>query len=569
MASPRFPEPPPSMEPTPIAEVDALLSKLHARREAWVQTPIPRRIQLLRECVQASVAAAEGWVEAACRAKGIDVSSSRAGEEWLGGPVTTIRNMRLLIETLEKGGQPAPVKVDTRPDGQMVARVFPGDLFDKLMFTGFTADVWMEPGKDATQGMIYRRKAAGETVEGKLALVLGAGNVASIGPMDALYKLFAEDEVVILKTNPVNAYLGPWIEQSLRPLIEEGVFAVVHGGAEVGKHLTNHELVETIHITGSDRTHDMIIWGSTPEEQAANKAAGTPINTRPISSELGCVTPVLIVPGPWSEKQLDYQARHVAAMVTNNASFNCNAAKVLVTAKGWPLRERFIEKVHAVLAGMPSRKAYYPGAHDRYQGFIDNYPQAKPLSVQGDEVVPWTVIPDVPADGNEYALSNEAFCGVLAEVSLDATTAGEFLDAATTFANDECWGTLSTMMLIHPKSEKDYADAFDRCIANLRFGGIGINVWAGVIYGLVVTTWGAHPGHPLEDIRSGRGVVHNTYLFEHPQKSVVKAPFVINPTPAWFSDHKTQDKLGRALVRFEARPGWSRLPSVIGAALRG
>ena len=35
----------------------------------------------------------------------------------------------------------------------------------------------------------------------------------------------------------------------------------------------------------------------------------------------------------------------------------------------------------------------------------------------GDEVVPWTLIPDVPASAGEYALTEEAFCGVLAEVA--------------------------------------------------------------------------------------------------------------------------------------------------------
>jgi hypothetical protein len=41
--------------------------------------------------------------------------------------------------------------------------------------------------------------------------VLGAGNVSSIGPMDALYELFAKDHVVLLKLNPVNEHLGPMV----------------------------------------------------------------------------------------------------------------------------------------------------------------------------------------------------------------------------------------------------------------------------------------------------------------------------------------------------------------------
>jgi acyl-CoA reductase-like NAD-dependent aldehyde dehydrogenase len=569
MASPRFPEPPAATPPTSIAECDRLLGGLAAKKGEWTRLPIPERIQLLEKSIDATISIAPQWVAAAARAKGIDPSSQRTGEEWLGGPMTLTRNLRLMAESLRKGGQPKPAGMKRRDDGQYVAQVFPNNIFDKLMFTGFTAEVWIEPGKEASQGRIYREMMTGTPDPGRVSLVLGAGNVASIGPMDAIYKLYAENEVVIVKTNPVNSYLGPFWEAAMKPFVDAGFIAFVHGGAEVGQHLCNHPLVETIHMTGSDRTYDAIVWGSTPEQQAANKAAGTPVNTRHVSAELGCVTPVLIVPGPWSDSDIDFQARHVAAMVTNNASFNCNAAKVLVTAKGWPLREKFVDRVHQVLAGMPSRKAYYPGAEQRYQGFISNYPQSKPLSEKGAGMVPWTVIPGVKASSAEYALTNEAFCGVLAEVELDATTAGEFLTRATDFANDECWGSLSTMMLIHPKSQKEAAREFDHCVANLRYGGIGVNVWAGVIYGLVVTTWGAFPGHPPEDIRSGCGVVHNTFLFDHPQKSVIRAPFRINPTPAWFSDHKTQALLGERLTKFEGHPGWGNLPAVVAAAFRG
>lgn len=51
------------------------------------------------------------------------------------------------------------------------------------------------------------------TPQGKLALVLGAGNQASIGVGDALYKLINCGEVVFLKHNPVNDYLFPVYEK--------------------------------------------------------------------------------------------------------------------------------------------------------------------------------------------------------------------------------------------------------------------------------------------------------------------------------------------------------------------
>jgi aldehyde dehydrogenase (NAD(P)+) len=124
------------------------------------------------------------------------------------------------------------------------------------------------------------------------------------------------------------------------------------------------------------------------------------------------------------------------------------------------------------------------------------------------------------------------------------------------------------MVLVHPETQATHARSLESMIANLRYGGIGVNAWAGVIYGLVVTTWGAFPGHTNQDIQSGRGVVHNGLLLDHPQKSVVRAPFRIDPTPAWFPDHKTLHLLGPAITRFEASPGFLKLPPVLAAALR-
>lgn len=47
--------------------------------------------------------------------------------------------------------------------------------------------------------------------EGSVALVLGAGNQASVPPLDILHKLVVEGAVVICKMNPVNEYVGPFL----------------------------------------------------------------------------------------------------------------------------------------------------------------------------------------------------------------------------------------------------------------------------------------------------------------------------------------------------------------------
>src|SRR5947208_107893 len=69
-----------------------------------------------------------------------------------------------------------------------------------------------------------------EERKGRVALVLGAGNVASIPPTDVLYKLFVEGKVCMLKMNPVNAHVGPFIERAFAPAVDKGWLAVSYGG---------------------------------------------------------------------------------------------------------------------------------------------------------------------------------------------------------------------------------------------------------------------------------------------------------------------------------------------------
>jgi acyl-CoA reductase-like NAD-dependent aldehyde dehydrogenase len=574
MTSPDFSTVAPKVSASPRTDIDQKLARLVGQRDAWLAVGTAERAELLARCIERTRAVAKDWVRAACDAKGLAMDDPRAGEEWLGGPMTTIRNLRLYREAMLAGGEPELPGLRTGLTGQTVVDVFPQSGLDKLMFGDLRAEVWLERGAPPTQGRIYREKRQKKPGHGAVSLVLGAGNVASIGPMDALYKLFVDDEVVLVKTNPVNAYLQPFWEEAFRPLLDLGVFAVVRGGADVGSYLCQHPEIASVHITGSDRTHDAIVWGP-PSEQARRKKEGRPILTKPITSELGAVTPCIVVPGRWTPEELAYQAENVAGMVTNNASFNCNACKMLILSEGWAQKDEFLAAVKAQLEKAPPRKAYYPGAQERFQAFLDRYPEAELLGERTRDVVPWTLLPEVPAEVGEYALTSEAFCGVLGRTVLPESDPAAFLAAAVQVANDACWGTLSCMLLIDPREAQRHERSLEQAIADLRYGGIGINCWAAMVYGLVTTSWGAFPGHPLEDIQSGRGVVHNGLLLDHPEKSVVRAPFVWKgPIPfapplkhVYFPTHKTLHQVGEAMVGFEADPGFLSVLPVVRAAL--
>ena len=148
--------------------------------------------------------------------------------------------------------------------------------------------------------------------DGKVVLVLGGGNVNSIPSLDVLTKMLNDGMVCLLKMNPVNAYLGPLLEEAFADPIRQNFLAVVYGGADEGAYLAQHNRVDEILITGSDRTYDLLVWGPPGPERDARRAENRPLLDKPITAELGNISPVFVVPGPYSQRQLAWQAENIA-----------------------------------------------------------------------------------------------------------------------------------------------------------------------------------------------------------------------------------------------------------------
>ncbi len=354
------------IEPTSEGRLDEALAILEDHRNEWVALDIEERIELLVHVRERAVEVAERWVAASVEAKGMTFGNVEEGEEWLVGPAAIVKNISVLITSLQdiedQGVPQLPRAAFARPDGQVVAPVFPLDGFDGLLFQGFSAEVWMQPGVSLeslseNQASFYRDKSP----KGKLCLVLGAGNVSSIGPMDTLYKLFVEGQVVLLKMNPVNEYLGPLVDEMFEPLRTRGFFRLVYGGAAEGEYLCTHRLVEEIHVTGSDKTHDAIVFG-VGEEGARRKAADEARNPKRVSCELGNVSPVIIVPGPWSQKDLDFHGMNLASTIVNNAGFNCTATRVIVQHEQWDQRDALLDFSSKRISEGRRSEAVLPGS---------------------------------------------------------------------------------------------------------------------------------------------------------------------------------------------------------------
>ncbi|MDZ4817730.1 MAG: aldehyde dehydrogenase family protein [Planctomycetota bacterium] len=560
-----------TVESNSFTELDQTLSDLAAASVRWRDTSLEDRIDLLRRTVQTVRMQADEWVAVACQAKGISPDSNLAAEEISAGPLATIRYLQLLINTLEALAQNKPLPIvgslseDT--DGRLLVPVLPArGLFDSIVFRGFTAQVRMQqgimPANIAEHWGAYYHQAPADRPTG-VSLVLGAGNVSSIGPTDALYKIFMDGHAVLLKMNPVNDYLLPVFYQAFAPLFLRQILWIVKADSAISSYIAHHNSINDVHITGSIDTHQAIVWGSNPAERATRIAANDPLLKKPITSELGNVTPWIIIPHKYTARELDFQAENFVTSIVNNASFNCIASKVLITQGQWPQRTDFINLVQEMLQRVPRRLAYYPGAADRFARF------AQTDASKVEKNLPWTLIPDVTPQSHPEHFSSESFVCVAVETALDANSPEEFLEKAVDFANDRIEGTLGVTLIVHPQFRKRRGNEqrLRSAIARLRYGTVAINHWSAIGYANMGSPWGGYPGGMLADPKSGIGWVHNTLLLDGIEKTILEGPLTVWPKPAWFCFNRNARALSRQAVELYAKPSVLRLPRLLWSAV--
>ena len=177
-----------------------------------------------------------------------------------------------------------------------------------------------------------------------------------------------------------------------------------------------------------------------------------------------------------------------------------------------------------MLRELPPRTDYYPGADRRIDAVLGAHPDAETYG--GSCRV---LVPDI-AEHDDVLITQEVFASALGVVRLPGATAAEFLRNAVDFANDTLPGTLGATLIVHPKTEKTDRAAVDQAIAEMRYGTLGVNCWSAIGFLLGFTPWGAFPGHTRQDIGSGIGFVHNAFMLEDIEKTVLRAPFA--PAPA-------------------------------------
>lgn len=557
-------------------DIDRAITALAHGERTWRTLTVAQRARMLRAVRRSVASVAEEWATLSSDAKGLPAGHALRGEEWISGPYTVLGALDAYIATLTRlarGTSPIDdLRIGRAPGGRTRVHAFPLTREDRMLLAGFSGEVWLQPGTTPaaarkSAGLAQRTPAA----SGGIGLVLGAGNQTAIPVLDVLYELLAHNRVALLKLNPTQDTLKATFEHALAPLIEPGFLRIVSGDGAVGAALTADPRFAHVHITGSEETFRAIVWGPRGSAATRRRRENRPRLKTPITAELGGVSPIIVVPGPWTAADLRYQAEHVATMRLQNAGHNCIAGQVVIVAEDWPQREAFLAELRRAYALAPERPLWYPGAEARVHEARTAFPDA--LDLAGRLLVEPEESDAAPLESTEY------FAPVLGVIALPGA-GQDFLDAAVAYANEKLHGTLGANLLVDPKTETALGGGIERAIARLRYGSIAINAWTAMGFVTPTLTWGPYPGSTLADPQSGLGIVHNALLLDDVEKSVVRGPFrpfprsltggrqTILPKPPWFVSARTGAAVSEGLTRFRIDRSIPRLLVTLLRALR-
>lgn len=556
--------------------IDVLAQRGSAR---WAREAVTGRLEVLGELKTSLLATADRWVEASNDAVGVAPDSVHAAEAWMNGPVLTLRAVNAwdyALTAIAQHGHLQNLTVRQRADGRVLVDTLPVLPVDRILLPGFSAQTWLEAG--AQRADVHRRASAylGEVATPhQPALVLAAGNVASVGIVDAFDQLFGRHRPVLLKLSDVFAHLIEVVEDALAPLVERDVVRVVAAGPTVGEQLVANPAFGAIHVTGTAATRDAIVaqvtarpdgpaWPDGPDgpdgPAGSSRSAGQAQDAPAVSAEIGGLTPIVVVPGPWRKADVAWQATNIASMLVNNGGFNCVTGRVLVQHRAWSGRQPLMDGIRAALAATPVRPMFHPGAQQRFDQATAGRDVTHLGSDRHDGALPYTIIDEV--DPDDPWLMDDPFCPVMAEVGLDVRTSiPAFVDHAVEWCNQRVNGGLAAVIIVHPQSLVDaaVAAALDRALETLRYGTIMVNHFAGAAFGTMTTPWGSW--------QAGQWA-HDALLLDRVERTVVWGPFKPVVTPPWIHDRRHRAPLGRRVARLLATGNSRELPALAYHAMR-
>ena len=526
-------------------DLDRNINRLRIHSVEFSELPDEELISLLEKTIQNIQGIAYFWATLSAEKKQI-LQKHKEGEEWLGGPFVSILTTQYYIDYL-KGD--TPLTVDNFNQDTNSYKVFPNKFIESLTFPLLKAEIRFNKNMSFKQIEEFRgfNRRIGPT--DNVTLVLGAGNVSSIPFLDTLFHLVAKRSAILLKLNPVNDYLLPVFEKVFAEFIDRGFISVVNGNLDTSRYLTKHRSIDTIHLTGSNYTYENIVYDRQLTDKERSLSTVTKTNKKPIFSELGNVTPIIIHPGKWTKSELKFQARKIATAKLNNSGFNCIAAQVIVLPKGWRSTEKLKKYIKFYLNKIGDTTSYYPGAKQSLANLKtnENYELINESSCS-------TPFMTADLDADEKYSSSEVWNTTLYFKELEYSDNESFTDISINYVNNELWGNLGVSVLIKGSKKNKNQHIVNKYKNELNYGTVAINEWSAIAFIIPTMPWGGYPGNKDNDIQSGQGYVHNAYFFESPLKGIVETNFRFSRfiDPPWFVNNKKAHRLFKNLTYYQA-----------------
>lgn len=510
-----------------LEEVDAIVDRISKNTRKWRNLPAADKLRYLQDMQTVLRVNADEVVAKSAELRGWKGTIAEGGASLLGlGIAATFLGglIEVYTDLAKKGVAPGPIS-RRKVDDVEVAQVAPRDLWQKVT-NPMVVELWGEAGKHLSQS------GGPEGGDGMIEAVLNPGNFE--GPVDVLYKLFVEGNVVVAKSHPVNALCVDFLSSRLfAALVRDGYVGLLSGGPEVGQRLLHNPRVQSWMMTGGCGTFDAIVWGGAKRKGEAN---AQPLLEKRCHAELGAASPYIIVPGTWTDAEVDAQASVLVGSKMFNAGHVCASPQLIVMDRQWPLSKKFLDTLEKKFNEIPRISTYYPGTEDRLNALKTNCPSTVVL---GASQVHFVRDVDAEGGGGEYIARNEVFGPGLGVKFLDGNNnALSFLEKAIDYANTKSFGSLSCTVVIQPGTQDLLGDQFDRSLIKLDWGTVGVNIWAGFGAGSPVSVWGAPPGrHNVRDIQSGEGFQGNCLWIQNVRKAVLRGKwcdpaFIAATTPS-------------------------------------
>lgn len=516
---------------TPEEKILEYIAELKSHQIEWAREfPISSRIKLLEEVLANVVKYRDEWIQLDLAARQVPEGHWSMNESAPLGPIGAEFLINDYLNTLRKLEQHNGMEpfAPARQDGDRITiDSFPRNDEDKNMFPGVRAEIHLMHGTKLDDLASLQAKTYKDpNYEGGLSLVLSAGNVASLTLRDAFHKLFNEKKVVIIKANPILEYLGPLLNKILEPLVRHGFVKMVSGGSKEGNLLANHEGIDDIIMTGSDKTFESIIYGAGPQG-LKNKEIDNRINKKPVEGELGNISPVIVVPGNWTEADYDHYADLLLQMMTVNNGYACLTTRVVILPKNWDGSEKLMNKLTALMSKAVPAINFYPGTDLTAKEAMECYPDALQFGKLTNASQPMIFATNLSPDKNEPAFTREFWMTFSSQVSLNGDTPEEFLKNAIQFANERLWGTLVATIFIDHETQVslEKSGAMKKFIDDLQYGNVTINVWPVITAVAGQNSEGGYPGSSYTNIQSGNVITRNSLMLDKIEKTVFYAKF--------------------------------------------